>query len=1520
MNVIDWSPEELGARAAMLPSTVSQLPLFSGDQIEQSGTFKEAAAAAFSRENVYWDLGRKLYSTATRGDDVAQHDPNFNVYGWLKGNLDKETYQKLMPEIADGLFQDVISPAHAQWKVEEVMREKQLVQSMEQNWLGSLAGSLGGALADPINFVPVGGWFSTGSKIVRVGKTALFAALTTAPQEAALYASQDLRSWKESMLNVGSAAVIGGGIGALSMAFSKAHPLHPENVINPLHPDNMTRQGVVSRVPGEGEDVIDFAGSTTGATQAPLDAPKRLGEKTVVGKLFTSVTPAGRVLNYTADSARSILTRLMDLGGVLTDTNRFGVRTALSAEDLKRDYLTEFSKVLLKGEDIHDETSRLLGDINAPKMDPADLNATTQKILVGTLTDEHRAALAAKYGQNAVQVIENQATKYANEIHQTNELFERKLVERGFMQDSGAVNQLQSKITQNRARRDAELKTVEEAEKVAKADYKEAVKTAADDTAKRTLAADHSAKLEELEAKRAEIKEQYDTAALEKELDYQKALPVPMGRDYGHAQMWDASAITAKHEEARGFLLRVLSDHPEGDWLSDRFGMTIDQFKALKASDPAQYQKILTEWSGDEFVHRISVLEEQVKAAEAAVKQSTLDFNDVLRGLGYLRREERAAKLSEARKFRDKINTDIQTARQRKETLEVERRTVQTAIQTAMQREFDRANTFTIRGPDVGAKELEALTRSENSLNLLEGISKDKPVTSELGQVNTILGEIGKRVTPDEFVKDALVSDYQRAAIILPDGTFWVLNKGVGHADIGKALGKTERPYAEVTTAGVDGAGISSDLPLTKQQKQVIDRLTARYRRENVSASVDVYAPGDAVGRVGSEGIDRIATSEMAATVDPLVAPKAPEPELTTDLATLKERLNGLNRQLVKEDSRLRRLEEAKSRVDAAHAEADAKLDVLTKARQATADALADVRKARGIAETDLNKVKRQLLKAQKRTPLDQAVDDLVETLSNRATLPSGIMDRVGVDKLTTTGRMKERRLILTREQRIEAEAAGFLRTDLPNILHRQYDQLAGHLGIREALDIGRGRTFESWQDVLGKVQDEYNTLTSKAGDPKKVAKLNAERKQVLDDLELLKSRLTGMENPGADRDGWTLWGSRKLRQANFVRFGSGFLVSSLTDVAAVGLRHRVLPLLRDHGFEALKEAMSTAPKSELRALVNATEIGSHALMGMSRFDADDMVQQMGIGVAGTMKHTLTSNVDRAFSAVSNAVTKYSGMPAWNRFWKIASGLQMASKLKELTAAYDTISDLKKADLASLGIGRTEAKRLNEFISKFGAETNGVFDPRLEEWGKHPGGLEAARDFRVAIQRDMTRSVNTPGIGDTPAIMDKWYGKLWLQFQTFAFTFVNRYMEPVLQRALHFHDLQAAGSFAMLMAISAGIMAIKDVMRGEDPAKRLEPGQELKTATELIDRSGLMGYLSPYVNSGLKLSGFDGASKYQRSKWFEQILGINSALIGDVGRFGASVAEGEDSDKILKKGLVLAPFGNWLRLGHHLIE
>jgi hypothetical protein len=292
----------------------------------------------------------------------------------------------------------------------------------------------------------------------------------------------------------------------------------------------------------------------------------------------------------------------------------------------------------------------------------------------------------------------------------------------------------------------------------------------------------------------------------------------------------------------------------------------------------------------------------------------------------------------------------------------------------------------------------------------------------------------------------------------------------------------------------------------------------------------------------------------------------------------------------------------------------------------------------------------------------------------------------------------------------------------------------------------------------------------------------------------------------------------------------------------------------------------------------------------------------------------VTGGIDKFSEYVNEKVVIFSGLPQWNRFWKLVSGHMMAVRVRDSVGRFDELDELSRADLASVGIGRTEARRLQKQIEKHGSTSeDGRFDPGLENWDSD----EDVRTFLMALQRDMNRAINTPGVGDTPRLMNNWAGKTWLQFQTFSFTFINRFIYPAMQRSA-MGDRHALASIGIAMAAATNVMIMKDMLHGKNPMDRFKQENAVSTAYEIIDRSGMLGWTSPYVNATATLAGLGGASRYARNNVVTSLLGVNSNLPRDISMALTAAAEGDPD--VIQKSLVLLPFSTHLRLFEQLFE
>jgi len=198
------------------------MPIIDVDELESSPTLgfraspvpepdknfstKEVIKAAFRTENT---VGSFLSNDVERSKINPDFDPFDDIEGF-------EQYATS--------FVDTNTPEEVQAVKNQITRENQDKELLDQSgWVGTSA-SLAAGILDPINLIPVGGAavkaYSVGGKILKgAANTAKAGLVGSTVAEAALHATQEARTLEESAANIAGATllsgVLGGAAGAL---------------------------------------------------------------------------------------------------------------------------------------------------------------------------------------------------------------------------------------------------------------------------------------------------------------------------------------------------------------------------------------------------------------------------------------------------------------------------------------------------------------------------------------------------------------------------------------------------------------------------------------------------------------------------------------------------------------------------------------------------------------------------------------------------------------------------------------------------------------------------------------------------------------------------------------------------------------------------------------------------------------------------------------------------------------------------------------------------------------------------------------------------------------------------------------------------------------------------------------------------------------------------------------------------------------------------------------------------------
>ena len=189
------------------PEEQIQIERFIPESIKQEDPgASEIAGASFRQYNT---IGSVL--AQERGLPVYIDDRSFNPYDYLTEE-----------EKLDEVFARNVAIADTEDEINAVRR--QTAQERKDREILANGGALsffigaGTAIADPINFIPIGGavakTYKAGNSILRsAAVTASISSATVAAQEAALHATQIERTFGESAVNVSAAAFLGGALG-----------------------------------------------------------------------------------------------------------------------------------------------------------------------------------------------------------------------------------------------------------------------------------------------------------------------------------------------------------------------------------------------------------------------------------------------------------------------------------------------------------------------------------------------------------------------------------------------------------------------------------------------------------------------------------------------------------------------------------------------------------------------------------------------------------------------------------------------------------------------------------------------------------------------------------------------------------------------------------------------------------------------------------------------------------------------------------------------------------------------------------------------------------------------------------------------------------------------------------------------------------------------------------------------------------------------------------------------------------
>ncbi|WP_336817800.1 hypothetical protein [Cedecea sp. MMO-103] len=439
---------------------------------------------------------------------------------------------------------------------------------------------------------------------------------------------------------------------------------------------------------------------------------------------------------------------------------------------------------------------------------------------------------------------------------------------------------------------------------------------------------------------------------------------------------------------------------------------------------------------------------------------------------------------------------------------------------------------------------------------------------------------------------------------------------------------------------------------------------------------------------------------------------------------------------------------------------------------------------------------------------------------------------------------------------------------------------------IREAsAEVELTKTFgtKTLEKQLKDIQDEYDALMR--ANPAEQSRLAKARDNDIRDITALRDRLIGTYGMPDDPSSFFVRAGAFLRSANFVTKLGGMTVSAIPDLARGVMVNGFSNITRGYGALITKSPAFLAARAEQKKMAVGLETILHS-----------RARTMGDLVDSSSR---TTAVEAGMERVTEAFGKLTLMGHFDDMNKSVNGLLTADGI--LSGAFPA------KRLAKLGINDNMAARIQAEFRAHGENIDGWHIGNFEKWDdQHVAGV-----FQAAVLKDVSNTVITPGIGDTPLWASTPLGKTVFQFKTFATSSYNRGTLGGLQ--------EGTAQFYYGTAFQIGLGSLTYALKQAANGKEVDWSPQ-KLVIEGIDRSGILGPLMEYNNMAEKASGgmvglgailgTGTQSRYASRGFIGSALGPTFGLMDTITDVTAGVLNGDAGDRVLHNVRTLLPGNN----------
>jgi hypothetical protein len=364
---------------------------------------------------------------------------------------------------------------------------------------------------------------------------------------------------------------------------------------------------------------------------------------------------------------------------------------------------------------------------------------------------------------------------------------------------------------------------------------------------------------------------------------------------------------------------------------------------------------------------------------------------------------------------------------------------------------------------------------------------------------------------------------------------------------------------------------------------------------------------------------------------------------------------------------------------------------------------------------------------------------------------------------------------------------------------------------------------YTDLEDVYRRMKQDFRKAHDAAeGKPELQKRINYEEQAVLRDIDYMADRVRGIdmvEDPDSLATRWT----SNLLKFNTLKYMTQAVISNIPDLASPIF----LSGMRQYGrfyVNAFKNISRL--RIEMKELERIGVAVDHLTNNrLARLTGVDPTRSTGQGMGGALEGTL----DTAVSYFGS----FSLMNPFNSFAKKLAGinfqdLMIRDGLELLNGA--ELNAHRKGVYARAGLTESDLRGFAHQFKQFGERIDGLHYPVLQRWQSE----ELSRKFQVSLLKMVDIAVITPRVGNSPLILDKNLGKIFLQFRQFTFNAMPGLLMANLQNA----DKEMLAGLVVATFAGGLSYTIRQTVNGREIPE--DPNELLINA---IDRSGVFAYL-----------------------------------------------------------------------------